>query len=289
MTKPTVKKWRTVLFVPANKPKYLASALKIKPDAVQLDLEDSVSDAHKQEARTFIKSACQQLKSHGIDTIVRINNAPELYLDDLDASVCEHLDAITIPKLNSIEQLKSVEQALTKLESNLALTNGGIKLLGLIETLSGLRYREGWQHAPSRFAGMALGSEDLCQEIACQPTFDNLLEPCRHVLYAAREAGLNAWGMPISIGEFNDSTALEAAMIRAKQMGMDGVWCIHPSQVTLAKRIFTANEDEMAEAQRIVEAFEQAQSDGEGAISVDGKMIDLPVYQRALSFLNDNS
>ncbi len=280
--------WKTVLFVPANKPKYLASAINLKPDAVQLDLEDSVTADNKEHARSLVKAACAELAKNGIDSIVRVNaNAGDLS-EDLRASVFEHVNAITLPKLESIAELEFVDQQMSKLEEQRGLAVGGIKLLGLIETLKGLRNRESWIDAPPRLVGLALGSEDLCQQIGCKPTAANLLEPCRKVLYAAREASLTAWGMPISIGEFTDIKGLEHAMQSAKDMGMAGVWCIHPKQVEIAKGVFTHSDLEIAQAQKIVETFEAAVAAGDGAVTVDGAMVDLPVYQRALDLLKQN-
>lgn len=279
------KPWKTVLFVPANKPKYLASAIKLKPDAVQLDLEDSVTADQKDQARALVKGACAQLRSNGIASIVRVNNQPEQLSKDLAASVSENLDAVTLPKLETIAQLEVLDSELSALEQQLDLNVGAISLLGLIETLTGLKNRESWVSAPKRLAGLALGSEDLCQQIGCEPTHENLIEPCRQVLYAAREAGLNAWGMPISIGEFSDIESLEHAIQYAKGMGMDGVWCVHPKQVETVQTIFKVSDDELAHAQRVVAAFEKARADGDGAVKVDGSMVDLPVYKRALGLL----
>lgn len=280
------RNWKTVLFIPANKPKYLASAIALKPDAVQLDLEDSVTPEYKEQARALVKSACRELQAKNIATIVRINNEAPHCTEDLIATVSPYVDAITIPKLESIAQIEVIEQQLSQLETKQGLPTARIKLLGLIETLAGLRNREGWQHAPSRLAGLALGSEDLCQQLACKPSAANLTEPCRQLLYAAREAALTAWGMPISIGEFNDLEGLELAMQFAKDMGMDGVWCIHPKQLEIAKRVFRTSDAERAEAQKIVDAFESATANGDGAVNVDGSMVDLPVYRRALELLN---
>lgn len=273
--------WKTVLFVPANKPKYLASAIKLKPDAVQLDLEDSVTPEHKDSARALVQAACEKLKQHGIGSLVRINNSADLTAKDLASVVSENVDAITIPKLESVAQLNEFDQKITSLESNAGMLEGQTKLMGLIETLTGLRNRDGWQNGPKRLAGLALGSEDLCYQIGCEPNKENLIEPCRQVLYAAREANLTAWGMPFSIGEFGDVSGLTDAMLYAKNMGMDGVWCIHPRQVEIAKRIFTLSEAERANAIAIVDAFEQAKEQGLGAVNVNGTMVDLPVYHRA--------
>jgi len=277
--------WKTVLFVPANKPKYLISAITLMPDAVQLDLEDSVTQENKEQARVLVKAACAELRANNIDAIVRINQEPEHVSKDLAACVGEHLNAITIPKLETMSQLEFVDQEISRLEKENGLTQGKIKLLGLIETLTGLRNRENWINAPNRLSGLALGSEDLCRQIRCKPTALNLMEPCRQVLYAAREANLNAWGMPISIGEFGDVEGLENAMQSAKDMGMDGVWCIHPKQVDIARDVFKPSADDIALAKKVVAAFEAASADGDGAVSVNGSMVDLPVYQRALDVL----
>lgn len=285
MSEQRIRPWRTVLFVPANKPRYLASAIKLKPDAVQLDLEDSVTPENKEQARALIEKACAELRENNIASIVRINHEAKHLSQDLAACVGENINAITIPKLETIAQISSIDQRISNLEESRDLKQGTIKLLGLIETLTGLRNRENWLNAPKRLSGLALGSEDLCQQIGCKPSNNNLIEPCRRVLYAAREAGLYAWGMPLSIGEFTDLDGLKSAMQSSKEMGFDGVWCIHPRQVEIANAVFKLSENELSQARKIVAAFELASATGSGAVNVDGAMVDLPVYQRALDLL----
>jgi len=288
MTNSRLIAWKTILFVPANKPKYLDSAIKHKPDAVQLDLEDSVITEQKADARQGIEPACEELNSHDIPVVIRINNDPEYAELDLAVAVNKYVSAITIPKLESLSQVQQLDQKITTLETSKGMLTGSIKILGLIETLTGLRNQDSWRNAPRRLHGLALGSEDLCKQIQCAPTQENLLEPCRQVLYAAREAGLSAWGMPISIGEFNNTSELETAMQQAKTMGMDGVWCIHPDQVKIAARVFKTTENELAAAHEIIKAFEQAKEDGDGAVNVNGAMVDLPVYERAKALVEQN-
>jgi len=127
MTNSVAKNWKTVLFVPADKPKYLASALRIKPDAVQLDLEDSIHPSKKESARAMVQEACDQLREAGIACLVRVNNEPEHLNADLRSAVEAGVHAVSIPKLNSVADLKHIDDQLARLEQT--ANAGSINLL----------------------------------------------------------------------------------------------------------------------------------------------------------------
>ena len=285
MTDVSYRSLKTVLFVPADKPKYLTSAVNLRPGAVQLDLEDSVAPEHKEHARAQLTQACGRLSQSNILTLVRINNDQYNSPKDLAASLAAGVCTITIPKLETCEQVNRLAESLCELESDYGLEQGSTKLVGLIETVTGLLNRDGWRNASDRLVGLALGSEDLSLDLGCSPTFDNLIDPCRRLLYSAREAKLAVWAYPMSIGNFSDLNKLEHAFTVAKSMGIDGAWCIHPKQVDIAKTIFRIDKSDLQNAKDVVDAFERALRDGDAAVKLNDQMIDLPVYKRAKNIL----
>ncbi len=277
---------KTVLFIPADKPKFLDSAIKNKPDAVQLDLEDSLAPERKETGRQQLESACAKLSANNITVIVRVNNDKLNFYKDLQAALEAGVDVITIPKLETCAQVNTAVQLIEEAEAEHKVVKGKTKILGLIETVSGIVNRDGWCDASERLVGLALGTEDLCLELGCEPSFENLLEPCRRLLYSAREANLAVWAYPSSIANFSELDELEHAFKTAKAMGIDGAWCIHPTQVDLAKKIFSLSKAEIEEAQAVVNAFEEALAKGNAAVKHNNRMIDLPVYQRAKNILS---
>jgi citrate lyase subunit beta/citryl-CoA lyase len=118
-----------------------------------------------------------------------------------------------------------------------------------------------------------------------EPTASNLFNPCQRVLFAARAAGVQAWGFPGSIAGYGDLGAYRELVASGRAMGFDGAFCIHPSQVPVLNETFAPSPEELAEAREIVSAFETALAGDRGATSYGGRMIDLPVVHRARALL----
>jgi citrate lyase subunit beta/citryl-CoA lyase len=133
--------------------------------------------------------------------------------------------------------------------------------------------------------GLTIGSEDFSADAGMEPSAENLFHPCQRILFAARAAGLRAWGFPGSIAEYGDLARYREQATRGRQLGFDGAFCIHPSQVTLLNDVFAPTADELAQAREIVAAYEAALEEQRGAATQGGRMVDLPVVQRARALL----
>ena len=155
----------------------------------------------------------------------------------------------------------------------------------MVESLAGLERVESATRACARVVGVTIGSEDFSADAGMEPTAANLFNPCQRVLFAARSAGVQAWGFPGSIAEFGDLAAYREDVARGRSMGFDGAFCIHPSQVAVLNESFAPSEEELAEAKDIVSAYEAAVAEARGAASHGGRMIDLPVVHRARALL----
>jgi citrate lyase subunit beta/citryl-CoA lyase len=277
--------WRSVLFVPAHVERFVHAAADRGADAVQLDLEDSVPLGHKAAARAALAPAIARLAGSGLDVLVRINRDLRSAVADLEAAVSDGLRAISVPKTSGAEHLQLIDELLTELEQERRLPPGGIGLVAMVETLEGLAQAETMATACPRMCGLTLGSEDFSAAAGMEPSPRNLFHPCQRLLFAARAGGIGAYGFPGSIAEFAELDRYRAQVTQGKAMGFDGAFCIHPSQVTVLNAVFEPAAEELAQARAVIAAYEAAMAQGLGAASLEGRMIDLPVVQRARAVL----
>jgi len=277
--------WRSVLFVPAHVERFVTSAATRGADAVQLDLEDSVPSPQKAEARAALAPAVAQLGAAGVEVLVRINRELRHAVADLEAAVIPGVSAISLPKTAGAEHLQLIDELIDELEQERGLAAGGIGLIAMIETLQGLEQAEAMATAGPRLIGLTLGSEDFSAAAGMEPSPDNLFQPCQRLLFAARAAGIAAYGFPGSIAEFANLECYRGQVERGRRMGFDGAFCIHPAQVAVLNDAFAPTAQELEEAQAVIAAYEAALEQQRGAVSLDGRMIDLPVVERAQAVL----
>ncbi|MEO5692490.1 MAG: CoA ester lyase [Usitatibacter sp.] len=265
--------FRSLLYIPALASEFLAKAHTRSADVVIVDLEDSIPAARKSEARAALSGAVQLLTGNGVTVWVRVNSAPELLGADLLAAVLPGVDTILLPKVESGDQLRSAADAIGTADS--------INLSALVETPMGVLRLTEICGATPRLTSLAYGSEDLSLGLGVSPRYDALVVSAQMTLLAARAFGLDVYGVPGSVAEFRDLDAYRTLCEQAKVMGFDGVLCIHPSQVPEINRVFGLNELDRQHAERVVKAFDDAAKEGLGAVALEGKMIDLPVAERA--------
>lgn len=284
-------RWRSMLFVPATAERFVARAHTRGADAVIIDLEDSVAPAEKPRARAVLSDAvvqagCETGAGRGrADVAVRINRPLRQAVADLDAAVCPGVSAIMLPKAEGALHLRLLDEVVTELEAERGLPAGAIRFFPLIETVEGLYAAREIAHAP-RVVAMGLGGEDFADAMAMPRVRAQDIRPyLREIQLAARSAGVLAIGYAGSIANFSDLDAYAADIAEARAMGMDGGTCIHPAQVPVLNAGFAPSETEIAEARRIIEAFDKGVAAGAGAVELDGRMIDLPVANRARRLL----
>ena len=267
---------RSALFVPLADDRFLAKAHERGADALLLDLEDSVPPAHKLAARARLPEAARRLAASGATVMVRVNSLPELVADDLKAAAQSPVVAVFLPKVESAEQIVAAERAL-----------GGntAQLVAMLESPAAVLSAMEISRAGTRLAGLVFGSEDYCGVLGISSGTAALDWPAQMVAVAARARGLAAFGQPGPVAEIADMDAYARLLVKARAMGFTGTLCIHPKQVTLANRVYSASEEEIALAREIISAFEAALRDGRGAFALHGRMIDAPIVDQARATL----
>ena len=276
---------RSLLFVPADAQAFIAKAAIRGADVIVLDLEDGVAPAAKQDARAALGGAVRQLQQRGATVHVRVNHVPALLLDDLRGAVVAGADGIVVPKIDTPEQLAQIDAMLGREEVSADKAGLAIGLLGLVESPLGIVQAAAIAKASPRLVALCFGSEDLAAAMGVEPSPESLCWPAQSMAFAAMAAGLTALGLPGSVGNFTDLAAYRAIVQRAKRLGMRGATCIHPAQVPILNEVFGVSEQDAREAERVVDVFDAALRAGKGAVSLDGRMIDEPIANRARHLL----
>lgn len=285
MRRPTPPVWRSILYVPGNVPKFIDKAHERGADCVLVDLEDSVQPAQKPEARAMLPETMKKVARGGADVAVRINRPMRLAVQDIEAAVRPGLSALFITKTESVQHLSLLDEVVTELEKERGLPVGGIGFGAMIEHPRALAHiHDIAEHGP-RVISMMLGGEDFALETGSVPGDETLELPKRLVAFAAQAHGVNMFGILGTVADYSDPDAYKKSAERARRFGFSGGTCIHPGLVAALNEAFTPKAEEVAHAKKLIEADKQAQAEGRGSFSVDGKMIDIPVIERARKLL----
>ncbi len=282
---------RSMLFVPATKPGPMRDAYVYKPDSVMFDLEDSVAITEKDSARILFYNMMKKFgsfyKELGIETVVRINALDtEFGIEDLEAAVRAGVEVIRIPKTDCAEDVKTVEAHIERIEKAAGIPVGTTKIMAAIESPLGALNALEIARSSSRLIGMALGGEDYVTNLKTTRSESGIemMTGRAMIVMAARAAGIAALDSVYSDIENEEGFIKEASMI--KQMGFDGKSLIHPAQIELIHQIYTPDEALVKKSLKIIRAKEEALKEGKGVFTVDGKMIDKPIIERAEHILN---
>jgi citrate lyase subunit beta/citryl-CoA lyase len=278
---------RSSLILPVNIPRFVERAYTRGADAIVLDLEDSVPAAEKAAARKLVKDVLPLAALGGAEVAVRVNNEPGLLEEDIDAAVHLGLDNLSVPKAESAEQIRQIEAQVERLERERGLTPGHVRFSLAVETPAGLLATRELATASRRIRTMSVGVEDYCLSLGVEPSHDGieLLYAVSHLVTVCKAMGVTPTGLLGSIAGFRDLATFEGAAVRARQLGCEGAGCIHPDQVLVLNRVFTPDPARAEYARRVVEAFEEGVRKGTASVNLDGKMVDVPVYKRALVIL----
>ncbi|MBO6594145.1 MAG: hypothetical protein JJ924_13630 [Roseitalea sp.] len=267
---------RSILFVPADRAELVSKAMATDAAMVCLDLEDGVAHGAKAAARAALPSAVAEIVTAGRRAAVRINADLDMIGHDLDALPAA-LTAIVLPKAGSRHQLAQLAEALER-----RFGAGAPEMIAMVEDANGLDAlntdRGAW---PARLGALALGTEDLAADLGTAPDAPPVAAALNALAHLAARQGVALLGYPGSIAEFRDLALFEATARAGREAGSVGGFAIHPRQVPVLNTVFGMTENERAEANRVVEAFETALAEGQGATQLDGRMIDRPVYLAA--------
>ncbi len=263
-----IARLRSVLYMPGANERALEKARDLPADALILDLEDAVAPAAKADARERVCAACHDYP--GKLVAIRVNSIGTEWHDaDLAAAAAAGPDAILVPKVSTPQEVLGVERTVAE---------GGApestKIWAMLETpLAALQAYEICS-ASERLTVLVMGTNDLLKELYAVGVPDRgpLITGLSLCLLGARAAG-----KMIVDGVYNDvrdPEGFEAECLAGKQLGFDGKTLIHPGQVEICNRVFSPTDDEIAYAQRVIEAFEEAERAGSGVVTVDGRMIE---------------
>jgi citrate lyase subunit beta/citryl-CoA lyase len=278
---------RSMLFVPGNNMRMIHKATTLDADAVILDLEDAVPMLDKETARIFIRDSVEMLKSTGLDLFVRVNGlSTGLTVDDLKFVIQRSLDGIMLPKCESEGDVLKLCEMIAELERERRLDKGNIVILPIIETAKGVLNAYEVASASSRVCAISFGAVDFTRELGTTPSKDGteILYARSYIAISAIAANVQAIDTP-----WIDIMDMEGLMNDAKlarRLGFRGKLLIHPKQIAPVNGIFTPAEEEIRFAEMVVEEFTKAQAAGQGAISIEGNMIDIASFHQASQLLS---
>lgn len=277
---------RSLLFVPGNQAKMLAKAESVAADVVVPDLEDSVPDAEKANARATTVSFLPRLAATRRLVVPRVNSLSSPWLeDDLAAVVGPSVFGISVGKIDSPGDIEEIAVLLTRLERRSGLSVGHVKLVPWIETAKAIVHCHSICAASERIVAAAFGAEDLAHDLRIERGDDEtqLLYARSALCVAARAAGVVALETPHF--KLRDPEGLRASSLAARRLGFEGRFAIHPEQIETIDACFAPAPAEIEHARRIVAAYEEAEKRGRASTSLDGRVIDVPVVKRARALL----
>jgi len=274
---------RSRLYLPGNTPKLALNAGIHKPDAIILDLEDSVAPAKKAEAAVLVRNTLRSVNFYGAERMVRINQLP-MGLNDLSFVVPHNVNLILVPKCESATQIEEVNEEIAKIKKEKKIKYN-IWLMPIIESALGVI--NSYQIACAKnVVALAIGLEDYTADLGTQRTAEG------NETFFARSQVVNsahaAKIQPIDsvFSDVNDMEALKENVLFSKSLGFSGMGCIHPRQIPVIHEKFTPNEKEIEKAQKIIDAYNDAKQKGLGVVALGSKMIDAPVVKKAQQTLD---
>jgi citrate lyase subunit beta/citryl-CoA lyase len=279
---------RSALFVPGHRQRMLEKATESVADCLYFDLEDSVPATEKANARQATKSVLPRVTNKL--ACVRINDLTTgLTLDDLEAVVQPNLAAVVVPKVDDGNTLRIIHQLLFELEKRNGVPAGSVGIIATLETAAGIANCAEIVRASDRLTGVLCGTAedgDLQRELGyvCTEERLELVYALGHVLVLARAAGIPQ----ILTGpyvKFDDDAGLEKDAEFSRRLGYTGKAAIHPRQLDIIHKVFSPSAEQLAYYERVVVAMRDAQARGLGAVTVDGRMVDEAMLQRALSVI----
>ena len=298
---------RSELAVPGSQTKLFEKAAKSDADVVFLDLEDAVAPDDKPQARKNVVAALNDIDWGNKTLSVRINGLDTHYMYRDVVDVVEQaghkLDLVMVPKVGTAADIYAVDMLLTQIEAAKGIKKRiGIEII--IETALGMQNIHAIAGASKRIESLHFGVADYSASTRARttnigganPDYAVLTDPdasgerashwgdmwhyaIARMVVAARANGLRPVDGPF--GDFSDAEGYRAAARRSAVLGCEGKWAIHPSQLALANEVFTPPEAEIKKARRIIQAMEEAQREGRGAVALDGKLIDYASIRQA--------
>jgi citrate lyase subunit beta/citryl-CoA lyase len=270
---------RSRLYLPGSEPKYFINAALHGPDAIILDLEDSVHHAEKDAARILVRNTLCAVDFGSCERMVRINQLP-LGLEDLAEIVPEAPDLVLIPKVERPDQVGEADRLMRELK----VSNGidrAIWLMPILESALGIENAFAIATVTPNVCALTIGLEDYTADLGVVKTLEGRESQYARtrVVNAAKAAGVQAIDSVFS--DVGDLAGLRQWGESSRALGFEGMGCIHPSQIPVVHEAFAPTHAEIEKALKIIAAFEDAQQRGLAVVSLGSKMIDPPVVERA--------
>lgn len=272
---------RTMMFVPGANASMLRDATLYGADSLMFDLEDAVSLKEKDSARLLVYHALRTFDYSMVETVVRINGLDTVGRQDVEAMVLAGVDVIRLPKTETAQDIVDVAAVITEMETKYGINVGTTKMMAAIESAEGVLNAREIAQASDRLIGIALGAEDYVTNMKTHryPDGQELFFARSFILHSARAAGIAAIDTVYSNVENTEGFLAEVELI--KQLGFDGKSVINPRQIPLVNSVYEPTEKEIQNAKEVIWGIREAEAKGSGVISVNGKMVDKPIVERA--------
>lgn len=273
---------RTMMYVPGNNPGMLSDAHIYGADSLMFDLEDSISLSEKDSARLLVYNAVKTIDYNNMEIVVRINGLDTPYgRNDIEAMVRAGVDVIRLPKTETGEDVREVEKIIEEVEKKIVRPVGSTKIMGAIESPLGVVNAMEIAKSSPRLIGIAIGAEDFVTNMKTNRSAEGieLLYARSQILVAARATGIYALDTVYS--DVNNEEGFREEVKLIKQLGFDGKSIINPRQIAPVHEIYAPTEEEIDYALNVIKAIKEAEEKGLGVVSLNGKMIDKPIVERA--------
>ena len=274
---------RSWMFVPGHQGRMIDKAYGLKLDVAMFDIEDGVPPGEKDTGRAMMAETLAR-PSSGMLRFVRIHPAGSEEIEaDLAAVIRPGLDGLTLTKVHCPDDVSHVSAILDAREEGAGLERGSVRLLATIESARGLIQGPAIAASSPRLVGLMFGAEDFAMDLGLfnvrQGEAGDFLYARSALVVAAASENLQAIDRVYL--DIRNPAGLEQDTRLARDLGFTGKALIHPAQIEVVETVFRPTDAEIEYARRVVEAFEEAEAEGAGAVAVDGQMVDLPVVERA--------
>jgi len=280
---------RTALFVPGNRPDRIEKAFNTQADVIIIDLEDAVPLSEKEISRSTVREKVAQYAGRMI--LVRVNALGSLFIEaDLEKTIVEGVNGIILPKVEKADDIHDINKLLLEVEKKRSLPEGSTRLFPLIESAAAVQHVYeivSTKTKPERIYTVMFGAADYTLDMRIEMTMGGteLYYARSKIAIACRAAGIAPpIDTPFMI-DLKNTEALLSDARRAKELGFQGKLVIHPQQIEPCNRVFSPTPEEIAWAEKIVQAFEEAEASGTAVIQLEGKFIDYPVVKRSRDIL----
>ncbi|VGS27143.1 citrate lyase beta chain / citryl-CoA lyase subunit [Streptococcus pyogenes] len=272
---------RTMMFVPGANAAMLRDAPLFGADSIMFDLEDSISLKEKDTSRALVHFALKTFDYSSVETVVRVNGLDSCGALDIEAVVLAGVNVIRLPKTETAQDIIDVEAVIERVERENSIEVGRTRMMAAIESAEGVLNAREIAKASKRLIGIALGAEDYVTNMKTRryPDGQELFFARSMILHAARAAGIAAIDTVYS--DVNNTEGFQNEVRMIKQLGFDGKSVINPRQIPLVNEIYTPTKKEIDHAKQVIWAIREAESKGSGVISLNGKMVDKPIVERA--------